>query len=109
MPEEGSEHRPTEKQPEESTPAEETEVWGSKEAGEQGGRGVFFFAQIIHFIGQGWQAVRQSVRGDGHSPIDDLRAAFGHLNPWRIILALVGLVMILVGNIWRSARRGRWR
>ncbi len=31
--------------------------------------------------------------GDGESPLDDLRAAFGHLNPRRIIWGIVGLAL----------------
>ncbi len=33
--------------------------------------------------------------GDGESPLDDLRAAFGHLRPRRILLALLGLAIVV--------------
>ncbi len=42
------------------------------------------------------QAIARFFRiliGDGESPMDDLRAAFGHLNPRRIIWGIVGLAL----------------
>lgn len=51
-------------------------------------------------IGRGWQAVRQGVQGDGYSPLEDVRAAFGHLNFRRIslaVLVLVGIAYLLSG------------
>lgn len=42
------------------------------------------------------QAIARFFRiliGDGESPVDDLRAAFGHLNPRRIIWGIVGLAL----------------
>ena len=42
------------------------------------------------------QAVTRFLRilvGDGESPLDDLRAAFGHLNPRRILWSLIGLAL----------------
>ena len=42
------------------------------------------------------QAVARFLRiliGDGESPVDDLRAAFGHLNPRRIVWGILGLAL----------------
>ncbi len=42
------------------------------------------------------QAIARFFRiiiGDGESPLDDLRAAFGHLNPRRILWGLIGLAV----------------
>ncbi|MCL4294592.1 MAG: FtsH protease activity modulator HflK [Anaerolineae bacterium] len=54
-----------------------------------------FAASLNGLFTWGWREVRQSLAGDGHSPLDDLRAAFGHLNPRRIGLILVGLALLL--------------
>jgi membrane protease subunit HflK len=42
------------------------------------------------------QAIARFLRiliGDGESPVDDLRAAFGHLNPRRIVWGILGLAL----------------
>lgn len=49
---------------------------------------------LARLAGRGWRAARQSLQGDGYSPVDDVRAAFGHLSPRRIGLALLGLVVL---------------
>lgn len=99
MPEERTEHSSTEEQPG-HFPAEEAKLQESKGVGEQGRREEYSaFARSLlrsfaRLIGQGWQAARQGLQGDGYSPLDDVRAAFGHLNPRRIILALLGLIVV---------------
>lgn len=45
-------------------------------------------------LGRGWRLARQGLQDDGYSPLDDVRAAFAHLNPRRILLALAGLVLV---------------
>lgn len=53
-----------------------------------------FTGSLTRLLTRGWREVRQTMAGgDGHSALDDVRAAFGHLNPRRIILILVGLVV----------------
>jgi len=49
---------------------------------------------LARLVGRGWRAARQGLQGDGYSPLDDVRAAFGHLNPRRIGLALLGLALV---------------
>jgi hypothetical protein len=49
---------------------------------------------LVRLMSRGRQAARQGLQGDGYSPMDDLRAAFGHLNPPRIALALLGLGVV---------------
>lgn len=100
----------TEKRPE-NIPAEEeqaskgAEEQGRKDAGEypdghkQERSGSLFairsFAySLIRLFAQVWQAAHQGLQGEGYSPVDDVRAAFDHLNPRRIILALVGLALV---------------
>ena len=46
---------------------------------------------------QAWQALRTFARiiiGDGESPLDDLKSAFGHLEPRRLAWGLLGLAII---------------
>lgn len=47
--------------------------------------------------GQIYQAIRHFIRiliGDGESPLDDLKSAFGHLRPQRILWGLIGLALL---------------
>lgn len=44
-------------------------------------------------IGRAWRLAAEAVRGDGASPLADVRAAFAHLHPRRIGLCLVGLLL----------------
>lgn len=46
--------------------------------------------------GRLWQALRHFIRilvGDGESPLDDLRSAFGHLDPRRLAWGVIGLAV----------------
>ena len=49
---------------------------------------------LAHLVRRGWRAARQSLQGDAYSPLDDVRAAFVHLNPRRIGLTLLGLALV---------------
>jgi len=49
---------------------------------------------LARLVGRGWRLVREGLQDDGYSPVDDVRAAFAHLNPRRILLALAGLVLL---------------
>lgn len=47
--------------------------------------------------GQVKQAIRHFIRiliGDGESPLDDLKSAFGHIQPQRILWGLIGLALL---------------
>lgn len=48
-------------------------------------------------VGQAYQGIRHFIRiliGDGESPLDDLKSAFGHLQPRRLLWGLVGLFIL---------------
>ena len=51
-------------------------------------------AGTARLVRRGWGALRGVVGGDGSLFLDDVRAAFGHLNPRRLGLALIGLVVL---------------
>jgi membrane protease subunit HflK len=66
---------------------------GSGEAGSPEPQSVLdgMGAAIGGALSRAWGTVKQVLRGDGYSPIEDLRAAFGHLKPRRILLLLLAL------------------
>ena len=49
---------------------------------------------LARLLGRGWRLAREELQDDGYSPLEDVRAAFAHLNPRRILLALAGLALI---------------
>lgn len=46
---------------------------------------------VARLLGRSWRLAGAVLQGDGYSPADDIRAAFAHLHPRRILLALLGL------------------
>ena len=48
---------------------------------------------FVRGVGRAWRAGVRALRGDGASPLTDVRAAFAHLHPRRIGLGLVGLLL----------------
>ncbi|MGH2522079.1 MAG: FtsH protease activity modulator HflK, partial [Anaerolineales bacterium] len=57
-------------------------------------RPPFDWRAALRRIGQAIAGVARILIGDGESPLADLRAAFGHLNPRRIFWSLIGLAII---------------
>ncbi|MBX3011875.1 MAG: FtsH protease activity modulator HflK [Caldilineaceae bacterium] len=52
------------------------------------------FVGLARRFGWGWRFIRTALQGDGYSPFDDVRAAFAHLHPRRILLAAIGLLLL---------------
>lgn len=90
------EKRPEDRSDEESR-AEREEVESDKAERRKQffSRSNFLLARLRTLAGRTWRAARQNLKGDGYSPLDDVRAAFGHLNLRRIGLALLGLGVLL--------------
>ncbi|MCB0183613.1 MAG: FtsH protease activity modulator HflK [Caldilineaceae bacterium] len=49
---------------------------------------------LARLLGRGWRMAQLVLQGDGYSPLEDVRSAFAHLNPRRILLALSGLAIL---------------
>ena len=49
----------------------------------------------IKQLGRAIQKLFQILIGDGESPLDDLKATFGHLRPKRILWGLIGLAIVI--------------
>lgn len=49
---------------------------------------------LARLLGRGWHLAREELQDDGYSPLEDVCAAFAHLNPRRILLVLAGLALI---------------
>lgn len=46
-------------------------------------------------LGRAMQKLFQILVGDGESPLEDLRATFGHIRPKRILWSLLGLALVM--------------
>ncbi len=49
---------------------------------------------IARLLGRGWRTIQLALQGDGYSPLEDVRAAFAHLNPRHLLWAVIGLLLI---------------
>lgn len=90
-------HEEHEQQPDRTTPKQAPERGQSDEgtgtSSSFRSSAVTLLRRIFLLLHRGLGVVRDVFEGDGYSPLDDVRAAFGDLQPRRIGQALIGLVL----------------